>query len=70
MAKAWDEFPIKRKAKAPDKPELVRVRFVVDCIHCHLPFKAGDEIMVEPHWADSIERIGSGHRITNHNEES
>lgn len=43
--------------------ELVRVRFLVDCIHSHLPMKAGEDILVEPHWADSIERIGSGVRV-------
>ncbi len=48
----------------PTPEGKVWVRFKVDCIHCGLPFAAGDEIMVEHHWADSIEAIGSGHRIT------
>lgn len=61
------------KAKPTDRPAppgKVWVRFVTDCIHCHLPMKAGDEIMVESHWADSIEAIGSGHRITTTDKES
>ena len=51
----------RRRESAP--AGKVWVRFVVDCTHCHLPFKAGDEIVVEEHWAQSIETIGSGYRI-------
>ena len=69
MTKAWDEFWYKRQEpvaseRAPAPPGHTWVRFTVKCTHCHLPFEAGDEIIVEDHWADRIERIGSGHRIT------
>ena len=69
MSKPWPE-PLKRKQPKPDPMAMVRVRFVKDCTHCHLPFAAGDEIMVESHWADSIEAIGSGHRVPDNHKES
>jgi hypothetical protein len=62
MVKHWMNEPAVSLRAAPEGK--VWVRFTVDCLHTGLPFKAGDEIMVDDHWADSIEAIGSGHRIT------
>jgi hypothetical protein len=45
------------------EPGKVRVRFTTHHTHAGLPFEPGDEITIESHWADSIERLGSGHRI-------
>lgn len=66
MTKPWSEV-IKRSK--PPQDDRVLVRFTMDCTHCGLPMTAGDDILVEPHWADRIEAIGSGHRITNHQQE-
>lgn len=79
MAKAWDDFWFRKQrevagplsaavpatsGRPPAPAGHTWVRFTADCIHRHLPYQAGDEIIVEDHWADSIEAIGSGHRIT------
>ena len=49
----------------PDPMAKVRFRFTAAHTHAGLPFAAGDEITIESHWAESIERLGTGHRITN-----
>jgi len=54
--------PVATEKVAPEGK--VWVRFAIACIHDHKPFQPGDEICVDSHWADSIEAIGSGHRIT------
>ena len=58
MARQWRE---------PKEPKSDKVRLVFTCEHVHthnhMPFTKGDEIMIEPVWADAIEAQGSGHRI-------
>ncbi len=56
--------------KEPEQPRAVpdgkvRIRFTCSHTHTHcgLPFTAGDEILVDPHWADAIEAMGTGHRV-------
>jgi hypothetical protein len=52
--------------KKEEKPETVRFRFTCEHTHTHmgLPFSKGDEINIDPAWADVIEAMGSGHRLT------
>ena len=52
--------------KKDDAPKLVRFRFTCEHIHTHmhLPYTSGDEILIDPAWADVIEAMGSGHRLT------
>lgn len=61
--KSADKAP-EMKSDAPGPMTKVRLRFTAAHTHAGLPFVAGDEITIESHWADSIERLGTGHRIT------
>jgi hypothetical protein len=55
------------KPAQPRKPIAgdgkVRVRFTQPHTHAGLPFGPGDEITIEPFWAEIISAMGSGHRI-------
>ena len=50
-------------AKAADPTAKVRVRFLRDHTHAGRSYKAGEETLLDSHWADSIERFGTGHRL-------
>jgi len=52
------------KRDAPGPLDKVRVRFTGAHTHAGLPFEVGDEIVIESHWAEAIERFGTGHRIS------